>query len=94
MTGATGEPSAEADQQKAAVVSPAGELCSTAELRTLFLFEKLADDQLAWLCREGRVLTAEPGLVYAEGQPADFWYVLLSGTLVLSRRIGADDVDH
>jgi signal transduction histidine kinase len=68
-------------------------LCSTAELRGLFLFEKLTDSQLDWLCREGRVEVAEPGLVYAEGEPATHFYVLLSGTVVLYRRIGADDVE-
>jgi signal transduction histidine kinase len=71
--------------------SPA--LCNTAELRSLFLFEKLTDEQLDWLCREGRVEFAEPGLVYAEGESATRFYVLLSGTVVLYRRIGADDVE-
>jgi signal transduction histidine kinase len=28
-------------------------LCSTDELRTLFLFEKLTDAQLDWLCQRG-----------------------------------------
>ncbi len=70
-----------------------GARCSAEELRGLFLFEKLADDQLAWLCREGRVVVAEPGRVYAEGEPATALYVLLSGTVVLSRQIGADDVE-
>jgi signal transduction histidine kinase len=74
--------------------APSGEaLCSTAELRGLFLFEKLTDAQLDWLCHEGRVLVAEPGLVYAEGEPATHFYVLLSGTVVLYRRIGADDIE-
>ena len=68
-------------------------VCSAAELRGLFLFEKLTDDQLAWLCREGRAIVAEPGQVYAEGEPAEFLYVLLSGTVVLLRRIGTDDVE-
>jgi signal transduction histidine kinase len=68
-------------------------MCSANELRQLFLFEKLTDDQLAWLCREGRVVVSDPGLVYAEGEPAALLYVLLSGTVVLSRRIGADDVE-
>ena len=71
----------------------AGEPCAAAELRTLFLFEKLTDDQLDWLCREGRVRSFEPGTVYAEGEPAEFLYVLLSGTVALSRRIGADEVE-
>jgi len=67
--------------------------CSADELRALFLFEKLSDSQLAWLCREGRVELFPPGLVYAEGDPATCFYVLLSGTLVLSRKVGADDVE-
>ena len=33
------------------------------------------------------------GPVYAEGDPATCFYVLLEGTVVLSRRIGADDVE-
>ncbi len=67
--------------------------CSAEELRGLFLFEGLTDDQLGWLCRTGRVVVAEPGGVYAEGDPATLFYVLLSGTVVLSRRIGADDIE-
>jgi signal transduction histidine kinase len=68
-------------------------VCSADELRGLFLFEKLTDEQLAWLCREGRAIVAEPGQVYGEGEPAEFLYVLLSGTVVLLRRIGTDDVE-
>jgi signal transduction histidine kinase len=67
--------------------------CSAAELRGLFLFEKLTEDQLDWLCREGQVQLAQPGPVYAEGDPATHLYVLLDGTVVLSRRVGGDDVE-
>jgi len=67
--------------------------CSPDELRTLFLFEKLNDEQLAWLCREGYVERVEPGLVFREGEPAANFYVLLEGAVVLSRRVGADDVE-
>jgi signal transduction histidine kinase len=67
--------------------------CSADELRTLFLFEKLTDDQLGWLCREGRVELCPAGPVFAEGDPATCFYVLLEGTLVMSRRVGADDVE-
>ena len=45
--------------------------CSIDELRTLFLFEKLTEDQLGWLCREGRIEHIGPGLVFGEGEPAD-----------------------
>ena len=67
--------------------------CSVDELRTLFLFEKLTDDQLQWLCERGHVELIEPGLVYAEGAPATCFYVLLEGTVVLLRRVGADDIE-
>ncbi|WP_371503323.1 ATP-binding protein [Kitasatospora sp. NBC_00374] len=70
---------------------PAG--CSAEELRTLFLFEHLTADQLDWLCREGRVEQTGPGPVYAEGDPATCFYVLLDGTIVLSRRVGVDDIE-
>ncbi|MGW5606201.1 ATP-binding protein [Streptomyces sp. NPDC003753] len=67
--------------------------CDRAELKTLFLFEKLDDEQLARLCREGRVEEFDPGPVYTEGEPATCFFVLLKGTVVLSRRVGADDVE-
>ncbi|MET7702947.1 ATP-binding protein [Streptomyces sp. NPDC005485] len=67
--------------------------CSVAELSTLFLFEKLDAEQFDRLCREGRVEKFEPGPVYAEGDPATCFFVLLEGTLVLSRRVGNDDVE-
>jgi signal transduction histidine kinase len=67
--------------------------CGIDELRTLFLFEKLTDEQLTWLCERGHVELVEPGTVYAEGDPATCFYVLLEGTVVLSRRVGADDME-
>ncbi len=67
--------------------------CDEEELRTLFLFERLENDQLAWLCERGQVETFEPGWVYREGDPASCFYVLLSGSVVLSRRVGADDIE-
>ena len=67
--------------------------CSPEELRSLFLFEKLTFDQLAWLCRVGRVEAFQPGPVYAEGEPATCFYVMIEGTVVLSRRVGPDDIE-
>ena len=66
---------------------------SAAELRELFLFEKLTDEQLTWLCEQGRVEMVEPGVLYTEGEPAQALYVMLDGTLVMSRRIGDDDIE-
>lgn len=67
--------------------------CDKSELKTLFLFEKLDDDQLGRLCREGRVEIFDPGPVYTEGEPATCFFVLLDGTVVLTRRVGTDDVE-
>jgi signal transduction histidine kinase len=67
--------------------------CSVEELRTLFLFEKLDDDQLQWLCERGHAELIPAGPVYAEGEAATCFYVLLEGTVVMSRRVGADDVE-
>ena len=64
------------------------------ELRTLFLFEALSDDKLAWLAGQGRVQEYPAGAtVFAEGDPAECFYVLLSGTLALSRRVQQDDIE-
>jgi signal transduction histidine kinase len=67
--------------------------CSPDELRTLFLFEKLTDEQLERLCQEGHVETYESGQVFAEGDPASCLYVLIDGAVVTSRKVGEDDVE-
>ncbi|HZR51359.1 MAG TPA: ATP-binding protein [Streptosporangiaceae bacterium] len=67
--------------------------CSADELRTLFLFEKLNEEQLEWLCERGHVELYEPGPVFTEGDPATCFYVLLDGTLVLTRRVGGDEIE-
>ena len=66
--------------------------CSPEELRTLFLFEKLDDEQLARLCAEGSIETIEPGPVYSEGDPARCFYVLIEGSLVLTKLSGGEDI--
>ncbi len=66
---------------------------SAAELKTLFLFEKLTDDQLAWIAEHGCTMHAPAGsVVIREGDPAELFLVLLSGTIALTRRVGQDDV--
>jgi signal transduction histidine kinase len=65
-----------------------------AELRTLFLFEKLTDEQLTWIAEHGCTQHVEAGqLVLEEGAPAEKFFVLLSGTVALTRRVGQDDVE-
>jgi signal transduction histidine kinase len=63
------------------------------ELRTLFLFERLDDDQLAWLAENGRVEQVPVGPIYTEGEDATCFYVLLDGEVSMSRRVGTDDIE-
>jgi len=64
------------------------------ELRTLFLFESLDEDRLAWLAEHGRVETHAAGTdVFTEGEPGTCFFVLLSGTITLNRLVHGDDVE-
>jgi signal transduction histidine kinase len=68
-------------------------VCDPDELKSLFLFESLSDEQLRELCHVGRLETFEPGPVYREGEPAEWFYVLIEGTVATSRKVGEDDVE-
>jgi signal transduction histidine kinase len=67
--------------------------CDRDELKTLFLFEKLTEQQLDWLCDAGHVVKFDPGVIFREGEPATCLYVLIDGGVVLSQRVGADDIE-
>jgi signal transduction histidine kinase len=67
---------------------------SEDELRSLFLFEKLDDVQLAWLAAHGRVVEYPAGAtIHAEGGPASCFLVLLDGMLTLSRRVQGGELE-
>src|ERR1700752_1474543 len=72
---------------------PAGEKCSADELRTLFLFEALTDQQLKTLCENGRIVMFQPGPVCTEGEPATCFYVMIEGELVMSKRSAGLDIE-
>jgi signal transduction histidine kinase len=64
-----------------------------ADLRTVPLFDGLDDDQLTQLLEGGAEVAIVPGeLVWLEGDRADFWWVVVDGSLDLSRHIGREDV--
>ena len=64
------------------------------ELRTLFLFEKLDDGQLAWLAEIGHVVEYPAGaVIHAEGGPASCFLILLDGTLAMSRRVHGGEIE-
>jgi signal transduction histidine kinase len=66
---------------------------SPDELRTLFLFEHLTDDQLQWIADRGEVRTYDAGAtVYREAEPAESLFILLSGGLRMTRSVQGEDV--
>jgi signal transduction histidine kinase len=67
--------------------------CRPDELRSLFLFEALTDEQLAMLCADGRIQEYEPGPICVEGEPATCFYVLIEGELVMSKLSGGQEIE-
>jgi signal transduction histidine kinase len=79
-------------QEREAMSGP--ERLTPADLRTLFLFEQLDDDQLAWLAERGRVVEYPAGAtIHAEGSPASCFMVLLSGTLAMYKRVQGGELE-
>jgi signal transduction histidine kinase len=71
-----------------------GRRLAAEELRGLFLFADLDDDQLAWVAESGEVVDVPAGTVLArEGDPAEWFYVLLAGTLSMTQRSGTGEVE-
>ncbi|MFF5264458.1 ATP-binding protein [Actinomadura viridis] len=64
------------------------------DLRTLFLFERLTPEQLEWVATQGTVEAFRQGTaVFREGEPATCFYVLLTGTLRMTRAVRGDEVE-
>jgi signal transduction histidine kinase len=70
------------------------ERLSPGQLRDLFLFESLSDEQLDFLAERGDVVPIPAGeWICREGEPAKCFYVLLSGVMTMNRRIHGDDIE-
>ena len=67
--------------------------CDADELRTLFLFEALSEQQLATLCADGHIQEFQPGPIIVEGEPATCFYVLIEGELSMSKLSGGQDIE-
>ncbi|HEX5400905.1 MAG TPA: ATP-binding protein [Pseudonocardiaceae bacterium] len=67
---------------------------SQDELRDMFLFESLSAEQLTWISENGRLEHYPPDTrVLAEGDPATCFYVLMSGTVSMTRVVGGNDIE-
>jgi signal transduction histidine kinase len=59
------------------------------DLRDIFLFDGLTDEQIGQLTAVGTEVHFDAGdTLFTEGDPADFWWVLLDGQVELLRRTG------
>ncbi len=67
---------------------------SAPDLKELFLFDSLSAEQLEWLAGRGWVVTVAGGeLVYAEGDPAQLFILLLEGEVSLRRQVRESDLE-
>ncbi|MFD0853355.1 cyclic nucleotide-binding domain-containing protein, partial [Actinomadura adrarensis] len=75
-------------------MSDGDERLAPAELKKLFLFEALNDEQLEWVAGCGKVESYPQGsTVFREGDPATCFYVLLDGTIRLTRQVRGEEVE-
>jgi signal transduction histidine kinase len=71
-----------------------GQRLSPEELRQLFLFEALEEEQLTWVAENGDVVDSPAGTdVSVEGEPAECFFVLLEGTMTMVRVVGGSEVE-
>ena len=67
-------------------------MIDTSHLRALTIFDGLDEDQLGELVAHGTEAEIVQGAeLFREGEPADFWWVLIDGALDLVRRIGREE---
>ena len=67
-------------------------MISVEELRPLPLFTGLSDAQVGELVDAGTEVLFEPGdILFVEGEPASWWWVLVSGEVELVRHIGREE---
>jgi signal transduction histidine kinase len=78
----------------AAVETDTGVRLTPEQVRGLFLFEALDDEQLTWVSERGWVADAQAGaVVLQQGDPAQVLVMLLSGSIQLTQRVGRDEVE-
>jgi signal transduction histidine kinase len=62
------------------------------DLHPLVIFDGLGDDRLAELVDAGTEVPVTPGVeLFHEGEHADFWWVVVEGSLDLVRHVGRED---
>src|SRR4029450_11372055 len=71
---------------------PGHGLMRVADLRPLPTFAGFTGGQLRDLLEGGTEVPVEPGVaLFREGEPADFWWLLVDGAIDLVRHVGRED---
>ncbi|MEV5546454.1 ATP-binding protein [Streptomyces sp. NPDC052309] len=67
---------------------------SPDQLRALFLFEHLDEQRLRWLSQRGRIARTPGGRpIYTQGEAAEYFVVVIRGTVSLRSRVRGVDVE-
>ncbi len=67
-------------------------MITLADLRAVSLFDRIPDDALSTLIADSEEVTFGNGdRLWPEGAPAEFWWVLIDGSIDLVRRVGRED---
>ncbi|MBD2295242.1 cyclic nucleotide-binding domain-containing protein [Anabaena sphaerica FACHB-251] len=62
-------------------------------LRQVELFASLNDEQLRWLCEQGKEVWLQPGEIHRDfGDPADQVFVLIDGEVQISQQVGNEKI--
>lgn len=62
-------------------------------LRQVPLFTKLPEERLQWLCEQGTDVWLQPGDIHrAEGEPADYVFVLLEGEMRITQKVDNQEI--
>ena len=64
----------------------------THDLRGLFLFDGVSDERLLELLAVGEEVHFDEGdVLFRQGEPADFWWLLIEGRVDILRRVGREE---
>ncbi|NIZ91413.1 ATP-binding protein [Kineococcus rubinsiae] len=93
LPGVWRDPPSGADAAGLPPAAPDAARVPAAELRSLFLFESLSDSKLEWLSRNGERRTyAADAVVFREGDPAEWLFLLLEGEICLLKSVAGQQV--
>ncbi|MBD2164594.1 cyclic nucleotide-binding domain-containing protein [Calothrix membranacea FACHB-236] len=63
------------------------------ELRQVELFASLSDEQLRWLCEQGKEIWLQPGDIHrSAGDPADQVFIMIDGEVQVTQKVGNQEI--